>query len=402
MHHRHAAGVFEVEQIIAIGHRIERVGDGMVEAEQLGRHGAVERIGGSRQRRRAQRIGVGGGMGGGQAREIAREHPEIRKHMVAEQHGLGMLQMRIARHHRAEMLLRLGKKHATQRDVALHERRKQLLRIKAQIERNLVVARPARMQPGARRADIGRQRRLYGHVDVLIVRVECERPVVHAPLDGRKPPVDRRRILGGNYALRRKHAGVGARSGDIVRIHMLIRLKRGAELLRERIDALGESSRPQCHTNLRTAPPHSFWLLKVSCNYLYIFSLNVKDTLLLKHDIGRTVGLVASRRSPPIGQHGFGRRIEHARRAQMLRPPSSRRRARSRCDEAADAARSPTQAASTTAGAGARRRPSSSASAADAAAWAAGPCFADHVETGRPCNSMKPCAAPWSKASSAP
>ena len=63
----------------------------MIEAEQLGRHVAIERIRGAGKRRGTQRVGVGGVEGGHETCEIAREHPEIREHMMAEQHGLGML-----------------------------------------------------------------------------------------------------------------------------------------------------------------------------------------------------------------------------------------------------------------------------------------------------------------------
>ena len=247
MHHRHAAGILKIEQVVAVGHGVERIGNRVVEAQQLARHGAVERIGGSRQRRRSERIRVSRIVCGGQAREVAREHPEVRKHMMAEQHWLGMLQMRVTGHDHAEVSLRLLDQHATKRDIALHQRHEQVFRIQAQIGGHLVVARAARVQASAGRADVGDERRLDRHVNVFVVHVEDERTIVHARLHGREARIDRRGILGGDDALRGEHLGMGARSGDIVRVHILIDLERCAELLGEGVNAPDEPSRPQCH-----------------------------------------------------------------------------------------------------------------------------------------------------------
>ena len=101
----------QVEQEVAIGHRVERVGNHPRKAQGVRRGHAVERIRGPRERGGAQRRGVGGLERRVEPLEIAGEHPVIREQMVRQQHGLGMLQVRHAGQDRVRMLLR----HAHQR-----------------------------------------------------------------------------------------------------------------------------------------------------------------------------------------------------------------------------------------------------------------------------------------------
>lgn len=146
----------------------------MVETEQLGRHVAIERVRGAGKRRGTQRVGIGGVEGSHEAREVASEHPEIREHMMAEQHGLGMLQMRVTRHDNVEVVAGLGVNHATQRTVLGKQLVEQVFRMQTRIGGNLVVTRAARVQARARNANVFDQRFLDGHMDIFVVDVELE------------------------------------------------------------------------------------------------------------------------------------------------------------------------------------------------------------------------------------
>ena len=74
--------------------------------------------------------------------------------MVREQHGLGMLQVRVARHDDVRMRLGLLDERLAQRDVGRHEVLAALLREQARVGGHLVVAAAARVQARARIADV--------------------------------------------------------------------------------------------------------------------------------------------------------------------------------------------------------------------------------------------------------
>ena len=101
VHGAYRAGVLQVEQEVAVGHRVERVGDDTREPELEGGHATVERIARAGQGRGAQRTGIGRVEGVLLAIEIALEHPRIGEQMMRQQHRLRMLQMRVAGKDRA-------------------------------------------------------------------------------------------------------------------------------------------------------------------------------------------------------------------------------------------------------------------------------------------------------------
>ena len=70
--------------------------------------------------------------------------------MMAEQHGLGMLQMRVTRHDNVEIVAGLGINHATQRTVLGKQLVEQVFRMQTRVSGNLVVTGAARMQARAR------------------------------------------------------------------------------------------------------------------------------------------------------------------------------------------------------------------------------------------------------------
>ena len=139
MHHAHGAGVLEVEQVVAVRDGVERVGDGLREAQELARPLTVERVGRAGEGCRAEWVGVGLVAGRAQAAEVAAEHPRVREHVVGEEHGLGVLEVRVARHHDAHVLLGDVDEGATKGEIALHELGAEVLGEKADVGRHLVV-----------------------------------------------------------------------------------------------------------------------------------------------------------------------------------------------------------------------------------------------------------------------
>ena len=98
-------GAQVVQDEVAVGDRVDRVGRDALEAE-LGRHGAAiggevdprQRPGAERQRRRL--------LGGeAQPRAVALEHPHVGEQVVAEVDRLGALQVRVARQRPVEVAL---------------------------------------------------------------------------------------------------------------------------------------------------------------------------------------------------------------------------------------------------------------------------------------------------------
>ena len=178
---------------------------------------------------------------------ITREHPEIRKHMMAEQNRLCMLQVRIPGHDNAEAIFCLFEQHLAKRDILLNQALQECFRMEAQVNGNLVIARASRMQPRARSPDYPSQLGLDRHMDVFVVDIENERTVVYALPYGLKALMDSIRIVNGNDPLGGKHSGMGLRTCDVLRIHFLIYTKRRPEFLREFIHAPLKPSRPQRH-----------------------------------------------------------------------------------------------------------------------------------------------------------
>ena len=247
MHHAHGAGILEVEQVVAVGDGVERVGDRAREAQELRGALAVQRVGGAGERGSPERVGVRGVARGGEAREVAREHPEVREQVVGEQYRLRVLEVRIAGHHDVEVLVGGVEKDAAQLDVAGHELLAEVLGEQADVGCHLVVAGASGVQAPAGRADRASERTLHGHVDVLVVDVPGEGVGVDLRGDVGEARVDRGLVLGRDDALLGEHARMRAAAGDVVGRHVLVDLEARAELLRELVHALLEPAAPQRH-----------------------------------------------------------------------------------------------------------------------------------------------------------
>ena len=201
----------------------------------------------SRSGRRAERVGIRGVTGDGEADVVTREHPEVREQVMGQQHRLGVLQVGVAWHHHIEVPLGDVEKNAAQGAVAGEQLVAELLGEQADVGGNLVVAGATGVQAAAGRADRAGERALDGHVDVLVVHVPDKGPVLDLAGDVGEAGVDRGLVLGRDDALLGEHAGVRAAAGDVLGGHVLVGLEACTKLLRELVNALLEPAAPQRH-----------------------------------------------------------------------------------------------------------------------------------------------------------
>ena len=127
-----------------------------------------------------------------------------------------MLQMRVAGKNDVEMLLGGLYERMAQGDIRLHEIGRTLFCKQARIGDYLVVARTAGMKTGAGFADIGNERLLDGHVDVLVVDVKDEFARLDALLYAVETRHDEFHVFEGNDPLCSQHARMRLRSGDVL------------------------------------------------------------------------------------------------------------------------------------------------------------------------------------------
>ena len=116
-------------------------------------------------------------------------------------------------------------------------------RVQPQIGRDLIVAAARGVQAAAGVADLVDQPRLDVHVHVLervVPRQLAAREL--APRRGADPSRDRRRVGGGDDALRGEHLGVRDRAGDVVREQPMIEADRGVERRRGGIERAFEAT----------------------------------------------------------------------------------------------------------------------------------------------------------------
>ena len=110
---------------------------------------------------------------------------------MAEEHRLRLLQVRVAGHHDAEVVLGEANEHAARIDDALGEVGRHALRVEAGVGGDLVVAAPAGVQARTRDADALGQHALDGHVDVFVLDAPLELPCLGLPVDLGEARLDR-------------------------------------------------------------------------------------------------------------------------------------------------------------------------------------------------------------------
>src|SRR5579859_5857989 len=171
---------------------------------------------------------------------------------MAERHRLGPLQVRVARHRPVRMPgRRTGERGHHQRD-GLDAGCRRGPAVEAEVEHDLVVARPAGMERRTRRRDLGQPALDHG-VNVLIGVDEIEIARVELALDAPQSTLDRGKLGGLDDPGRGQATGVGDAAGDVIRIEIEVDLERGGEALQLGQQLARESPSPKSATprNLR-------------------------------------------------------------------------------------------------------------------------------------------------------
>ncbi len=181
VHRRERGRGDELHDVVAVGHRIERVGHRPLEAQRLGRLARIDRMRRAGERGRPQRRFVQPRAAIGETATVAAEHLDIGHQVMAEGDGLRRLQMGEARHDGRGIFVGA----IDQRGLQVGQHRLQAIDRVAHpqpdIERDLVVARARRVQATAGRTDQVGQPALDVEMDVLELGGELEAAGLRSP-----------------------------------------------------------------------------------------------------------------------------------------------------------------------------------------------------------------------------
>ena len=170
---------------------------------------------------------------------------------MREEHGLGLLHVRVARHDDAEVVLGEIEQRAAQVEHLMREAIRELLGMMTRVGRDLVVATAARMQATTCRANRLGQVALDGHVDILVVYVEIEVAFLNTRGDGVKASANILGILFRNHALTGEHERMRLRAFDVGLPHALVNGQRSAKGLRELGGRILEAPAPERLVHMR-------------------------------------------------------------------------------------------------------------------------------------------------------
>ena len=257
MHHADGDGVCQLDAEIAVGHAVQTVGAGSRKAQLFGSELAVQRVGGTGQSAAAQRalcVHAGGGIL--KALQVAQQHRGVGHQGVAKGDGLGTLQMCVAGHDGGGVLTGLF---ADDLDE-LHNVGLQGVAVvpqgQADIQRHLIVAAAAGVQPLAGVADAGGEGLLHKGVHILGTRVDLQPAGCQIVGDGSQTVEDVLTVLFRDDALLCQHGGVHAAAAHILRDHALVEADGGVEVVHAGIHGLGKTALPElfCHSLLLDYP----------------------------------------------------------------------------------------------------------------------------------------------------
>ena len=188
------------------------------EAELPGDGFAVHRVGHAGECSAAEREHVGPGAGLPEALCVPAEHLEVGQHVVGEEHGLGPLEMRVARHHGVGVSFGQPDQRDAQPVDSVQDVADGLLHVQAHVDGDLVVARPRRVELPSRLADRLEQPALDVHVDVFELGPPGEVAVLDPLADGHQPVDDGRSLVIGDDPLPAEHPGVRDRARDVLAV----------------------------------------------------------------------------------------------------------------------------------------------------------------------------------------
>ena len=186
---------------------------------------------------------------------VADEHLDVGQQVMGQPHRLGTLQVRVAR---AGACPGVAAAWSTRTPARSRDRRPLCVDGIAQVQQDvggdLIVAAAAGVQPPPGIPDQLGQAPLDGGMDVLVGRLDGERPVPELRLDPVEPVGDRPPVSLGQHAGLHQHAGVRARAGDVLGPHARVDRERGVQ--RSNASAGPPANRPpHSRAPSLTAPP---------------------------------------------------------------------------------------------------------------------------------------------------
>src|SRR5271154_4935428 len=229
---------------IARRHGVERIAHRPRKAKRRSRRRTVDRIGRAGERGGPERAFVHAFLRIFKPTAIAFEHLHIGEAMMREGDRLRWLQMRESRHNGLGVRAGLEKQHFLNSTEPGFGARARLAQPKAEIGRNLIVARTRRVQPPPRLADELRQPCFDVEMDVLQLALEDEAAFGDLGRDLVEPLHNCIRVGLSDDPLLGQHPGMGLRAGDVLFRQPFVEFDGGVYLLHDGSRAALEASAP--------------------------------------------------------------------------------------------------------------------------------------------------------------
>jgi len=219
MDRSNCAGIGEVKREVSVGDGIDAVLGQSIETKLAREDVSLEGQRRCGQRSRTERHLIGRVVRVPKSCRVAAQGLGVGEQVMAQRHRLGSLQMGVSGHDPAGVrfcLVRERVHEVGQADGGFH---RGIPTEKAQVERDLVVARSPRVQRRARRRDLDEAPFDRG-VDVLVLELEIELVAVELALDLSQATFYRRDLPGREDARRGQAARVREAACDVVRIQL--------------------------------------------------------------------------------------------------------------------------------------------------------------------------------------
>ena len=244
MYEQDRRGREKLRDEIAIRDRVHAVARRARESE-LGCHQLrVDRQRRARDRSRAQWQNVRARVCVTHALVVAREHVVVREQVMAEQHRLGTLQMRVPGHDGVDVRLRRLAQRQLQRGDAFAHARDRVLQEHAHVGDDLVVTAARRVELCADCAGLLDEAALDRHVDVFVGNRRHERARIQLAADLVERFDDPVAIARGENAARCEHLRVRRTRAHVVRVQSNVEPDRRCERLRVTRRGLAKSAAP--------------------------------------------------------------------------------------------------------------------------------------------------------------
>ena len=245
MQHAHGRRRQELDDEIPVRDGIQAVRGERREPQQVGRVGAVDWEGRAGQGGAAQRHDVRAHPAALHALGIPREHLDIGHEMVGQQHGLGPLQVSVARDHHADVGLGQADEDALQLGQHAQDVVQRIAQVHAHVEGHLVVAAAAGVHLLGRLSHDFEQPRFDVHVDVLERVVEPETAALDFPSNLVQPLLEGFGVRLGDDAGLGQHPAVGDAAHDVIAVEPPVDIDGGGESFDDLGRLLAEPALPE-------------------------------------------------------------------------------------------------------------------------------------------------------------